>query len=428
MLHLDLTTLSNIRPTKKFEFDLDQTDSQLPRREDFLIPMRYNSDKPVIYLCGHSLGLQPVSAASEVQGVMDQWARMGVRGHFEGEAWIRYQDEMDAMMAQLVGARANEVTIMGTLTSNLHLLMTSFHRPSKSRSKVVMEAKAFPSDLYAVKSHLKSRGRDPEEILYWQRNSDSGHLELSDLNELMEQQGDQISVLLIGGINYYTGERLDMRALTALAHAHGILVGLDLAHAVGNVELQLHDWGVDFAMWCSYKYLNGGPGCPGAIFIHQRHHDTQLVRFEGWWGNDLSNRFEMLPDFTPAPGAQGWRLSNPPILGLSALKASLKLFQQIGMSRLANKSRFLTTFLLDQLDKMDQNVFQILTPRDPDRRGAMLSLKFARDGKSIFDLVTAAGIVADYRTPDVIRVAPMHWYNSFDDLYQFVQTLKKSIT
>ncbi len=418
--------MANILPKKPLTIDLDDMDSTLPLDGEFAFPQQ--NDHEVIYLCGHSLGLQPKAANESVLQVMRQWANKGVKGHFEGIPWMHFQEELDTIMSGLVGASSNEVTIMNTLSVNLHLLLLSFYRPEGRRTKILIEEKAFPSDQYVVQSQLAHHGLDLNHLLTWKRNSD-GLLAMEELLEIVNAQGDEIAVALLGGINYYSGQRLPMYNIVNMLHQRHILVGFDLAHAVGNIPMDLHDWGVDFAAWCTYKYLNGGPGSPGAIFVHQKHLDEGRTHLQGWWGNAEESRFEMHAKFDAAEGIKAWRLSTPTILSLAPLQASLQQFKRIGMKKISAKAEKLSDYLFQQLRSLDtRDYFKILTPKDYNDRGAMLSLYFSRGGEEVFTKLSELNIVVDWRRPNVIRVAPMALYNTFDDCYQFVKVVGETLS
>ncbi|MEM7038295.1 MAG: kynureninase, partial [Bacteroidota bacterium] len=358
---------------------------------------------------------------------LDDWAALGVEGHFHAKnPWMPYHEFLTESMANVVGARPSEVVVMNSLTVNLHLLMVSFYRPTKDRFKIIIEADAFPSDRYAVISQIKFHGYDPADALIELR-SKSGHpvIPTEEILETIEKEGDQVALVMLGGVNYYTGQTFEMDKITKAGHAKGCVVGFDLAHGAGNLHLQLHDWNVDFACWCSYKYLNSGPGGLSGIFVHERHgNDFELPRFAGWWGHNKANRFKMPPYFEPMPGAEGWQLSNPPILALAALRASLEIFEEVGMAALRKKSEALTGYFdwLVKAKNHDDNI-RIITPSDPKQRGCQLSLQTMKNGKAIFDRLTARGVIADWREPDVIRLAPVPLYNSFVDVWEFVDIL-----
>jgi kynureninase len=385
--------------------EMDARDELRSFRDRFHVP------KNTIYLCGHSLGLQPKSVRAYVEQELDDWKKLGVEGHFHARnPWMPYHRLLAAKMARVMGALPHEVVVMNSLTANLHLMMVSFYRPTAKRSKILIENGAFPSDQYAVQSQIRYHGFDVETSL----------LEVAGCGivDAIEKEGDTIALVLPGGVNYSTGEFYDLEAITRAGHEKGCLVGFDLAHAAGNVRLKLHEWGPDFAVWCTYKYLNSGPGSAGGCFVHERHaRDGQLPRFAGWWGHDEEARFRMEPKFRPMAGAEGWQLSNPSILSLAAVRASLDLFEEAGMARLRTKSEALTGYLESLLDGR----FEIITPADPARRGAQLSIRIPGGDRSICSRLAAKGVICDWREPDVLRVAPAPLYNSFDDVLQFAQ-------
>jgi kynureninase len=385
--------------------EMDARDELRSFRDRFHVP------ENTIYLCGHSLGLQPKSVRAYVEQELEDWSRLGVEGHFHASnPWMPYHRVLSGKMARVVGAEPAEVVVMNSLTVNLHLMMVSFYRPSAKRSRILIEKGAFPSDQYAVQSQIRYHGFHVETSL----------LEVpgSEIVDVIEKEGDTIALVLPGGVNYATGEFYDLEAITKTAHAKGCAVGFDLAHAAGNVPLKLHEWGPDFAVWCTYKYLNSGPGSAGGCFVHERHaRDWQRPRFTGWWGHDEEARFRMEPDFRSMPGAEGWQLSNPSILSLAAIRASLDLFEEAGMYRLRAKSEALTGYLEQLLDGR----FEIVTPADARRRGAQLSIRIAGGDRSICDRLAAEGVICDWREPDILRVAPVPLYNSFDDVFEFAQ-------
>lgn len=407
---------------------LDQHDPLARFRGEFYFPEAPGGGDE-IYLCGNSLGLQPRRAEAHLTELLSSWRGRGVRGHFEGpNPWMPYHEFLTADLAALVGARPREVVAMNSLTVNLHLLLASFYRPTRQRYKILIEAQAFPSDHYAAVSQLQHHGVSPEDgLLLWKPSPRTGLLELDELRALLAQHGDSLALVLVPGVHYYTGQALDLEAITRLGHAAGAVVGVDLAHAVGNLDLALHDWGPDFACWCSYKYLNGGPGAIAGAFVHERHAEAGVPRFAGWWGHDKETRFRMGPDFVPIPGAEGWQLSNPPIFSLAPVRASLEVFREAGfMKPLRQKSEALTGYLEGRLLSRLGEVVEILTPRDPRARGCQLSLRIP-GGKAVFQRLTDAGVACDWREPDVIRVAPTPLYNSFMDVARFVDILAQSL-
>jgi kynureninase len=372
---------------------------------------RFHVPADVIYLCGHSLGLQPKGVRGYVEQELEDWEKLGVDGHFHARnPWMPYHRLLSAKMARVVGAMPDEVVVMNSLTVNLHLMMVSFYRPTAKRAKILIEKGAFPSDQYAVKSQLRYHGFDVRPSL----------LEVAggDIVDAIEQEGETIALVLPSGVNYSSGEYYDLECITRAAHGKGCLVGFDLAHAAGNVPLKLHEWGPDFAVWCTYKYLNSGPGSAGGCFVHERHaREWQLPRFAGWWGHDEESRFRMGPEFRPMAGAEGWQLSNPSILSLAAVRASLDSFDDAGMERLRAKSEELTGYL----ERLLNGRFEIITPANPARRGAQLSIRIPGGDRSICNRLAADGVICDWREPDVLRVAPVPLYNSFHDVFQFVQ-------
>lgn len=406
---------------------MDARDPLREYRSRFFIP-RHTNGQECIYLCGNSLGLQPKTVPEKVEQELKDWAELGVEGHLHARnPWIRYHEFLAESTARLVGANPPEVVVMNSLTVNLHLMMVSFYRPTPSRYKILIEAGAFPSDQYAVKSQLQFHGYVPAEGLIELplRKGEALH-RTEDIEAFIEREGESIALLLLGGVNYYTGQAFDMERITRIAHAKGCAVGLDLAHAVGNIELQLHNWEVDFAVWCSYKYLNGGPGAIAGCFVHDKHADKPgMPRFAGWWGHNKETRFLMGPDFVPISGAEGWQLSNPPILPLAALRASMEIFDAAGMKRLREKSRLLTGYLEFLVDQLGGDKVAIITPRDENQRGCQLSLVVRNNGKEVYQKLTAEGVICDWREPDVIRVAPVPLYNSFMDVFRFAEILKK---
>ena len=407
--------------------DQDARDALGPMRDSFLFP-RGPDGGPVVYLAGNSLGLQPRSARARVEEALDDWERLGVEGHVLGDApWLPYHRLLTAPTARLVGAQPDEVVVMNTLTVNLHLLMVSFYRPSARRHRILYEGSAFPSDRYALASQVRFHGLDPAEALVplLPRPGEDA-MRPEDVLGAIAREGERLSLVLIGNVNYLTGEAFDVGAITRAGHGVGAVVGFDLAHGAGNLPFQLHDDGPDFAVWCSYKYLNAGPGALGGIFVHARHREARgLQRFEGWWGHDEATRFEMGPRFQGMPGAEGWQLSNPPILQLAALRASMDLFDAVGMTALRRKSERLTG-LLDQLVRGMPGV-EVITPAEPGRRGAQLSLRIGRDARGLVQRLAAAGVVCDFRAPDIVRAAPAPFYTRFADVVRFAEVLRSHV-
>jgi len=398
---------------------LDRADPLSRFRERFAIPRRPDG-REVRYFCGNSLGLMPRSAPAEVEQELRDWAELAVGGHFAAKnPWFSYHERFREAGARLVGALPSEVVYMNTLTVNLHLLMVSFYRPQGARRKILGEAPAFPSDTYALQSQIALHGGDPaEDLIQLAPRAGEDHLRDEDVIACIEERGDEIALVLFSGVNYFTGQAFDLRAIAEAAHARGCIFGVDLAHAAGNLHLSLHDDGVDFAAWCSYKYGNSGPGAIAGAFVHERHgSDAALPRLAGWWGNDPATRFRMhLEDrFIPAAGADGWQVSNPPILSLAPVAASLALFDEATMPALRERSVRLTGYLERQLDTIGGDRVRIITPREPHRRGAQLSVRVSQDPKGLRDSLERAGCVCDFRPPDVVRIAPTPLYNTFED-------------
>ncbi len=383
-----------------------------------------------IYLCGNSLGLQPKAIRQALLHELDQWAEHGVEGHFRGDLpWMHYHKFLTQQTARLVGALPHEVVVMNTLTVNLHLMMASFYRPTPTRFKIVMEAGAFPSDQYAMESQVRWHGLDPEKaIVEVAPRAGEDILRTEDILDILEHEGDSVALVMFGGVNYYTGQFYELGKIAAAGHGIGAKVGFDLAHAAGNLPLQLHDWGPDFAVWCSYKYLNSGPGGPSGAFVHERHANSpELPRFAGWWGHDEAERFKMKKGFRPMQGAEGWQLSNAQIFSFAAHKASLDIFDAAGIENLRVKSLQLTAFMEQVLKEANgsRNLFKIITPGDPKQRGCQLSLLTDHRGKALFDFLAANGVMADWREPNVIRFAPVPLYNSFEDVWQMGQLVAR---
>lgn len=413
-----------------FAKKLDDQDILKAFREEFLIPQQ--DGKQAIYLCGNSLGLQPKSAKLFLQQQLDNWENLAVEGWFEGDSpWMNYHEEIKQLLAPIVGAKAAEVCPMNTLSVNLHLLMVSFYQPKGKRCKILMEGGAFPSDQYAVESQARFHGYDPEDVIIevHPREGES-LLRTEDIVEVIEKNADELALVLFGGINYYTGQLFDIEGITKAAHIAGAYAGFDLAHAAGNVPLKLHEWEVDFACWCSYKYMNSSPGGISGIFIHEKHFQSQLPRFAGWWGYKESERFKMEKGFKPAHGAEGWQISCSPILLMAAHKASLKLFEQAGgMEALREKSEHLTAYLEFLIHNLNTHLgfeqFKIITPSNPAERGCQLSVIANKQAKVIFNELVKRHIIGDWREPDVIRVSPVPFYNSFEDVHSFAANLKE---
>ncbi|MCA9295919.1 MAG: kynureninase [Phycisphaerales bacterium] len=405
---------------------LDAADPMRGFRDRFHIPQRNGRD--VMYFCGNSLGLQPKRTRELVEAELDDWRDLAVDAHFDGQTpWYSYHETLRGPMSRIVGAREHEVVMMNSLTVNLHLMMVTFYRPTGQRTKVVMEAPAFPSDTYAIASHLRARGIDPAtNIIIVHPPKGQETVGMEQFEDTFEKYRDDIALLLVGGVNYYTGQVMEMHRLTELAHGAGAVAGFDLAHAVGNVPLALHDWNVDFACWCSYKYLNGSPGAVGGCFVHERHgRNTDLARFAGWWGNDPETRFRMHLEesFHAMPTADGWQLSNPPILAMAPLRASLELFDEATMPALQARSRALTVQLRTLLERDAGRWCEIITPDVPMHFGCQLSLRMREEPEARFRALTEAGVVGDFRPPNVIRLAPTPLYNTFEDVWRCAQIL-----
>ena len=405
---------------------LDQEDPISYLRKEFHIP-RDKDGKEWLYFTGNSLGLQPKITSKYIEQELNDWANFGVEGHFEAKnPWLSYHELLTDAMAKVVGAKPVEVVVMNTLTTNLHLLMVSFYQPSKTKYKIIIESDAFPSDRYAVQSQLSFHGFDPEEALIeWKPKEGKELLELEDLKSILDSQGDEVALLLIGGVNYYTGQYLDIKKIAELGHAKKCMVGIDLAHGVGNIQPNLHDSGVDFAAWCTYKYLNSGPGSLSGLFVHEKHAQRKdLPRFAGWWNHNKETRFNMRQPFDVMSGAEGWQLSNPPILSMAAIKASLDIFDKVGMSALLNKSKKLTGFFEYLIHEIASDTIKIITPTHPNERGCQLSLQVKNADKNLHKKLTENNIITDWREPDVIRCAPVPMYTSFEDVYCMVKTLE----
>ena len=413
--------------TLEYARKMDQQDPLSSFRSQYHFPQHEGSD--CLYFCGNSLGLQPKATKEAIIAELDHWSAYGVEGHFTGDnAWMYYHKLLTPASARLVGAKESEVVIMNTLSTNLHLLMVSFYRPTRERFKIIMEAHAFPSDQYAVESQAKFHGFDPSEaIIEVAPREGEDYIRTEDIEQAIAEHGDQTALVFFSGVNYYTGQLFEMEKITKAAHGKGAIAGFDLAHAAGNVELKLHDWGVDFAAWCSYKYLNSGPGGPSGVYIHERHGDNpDLPRFAGWWGHDEESRFKMEKGFIPMKGAQGWQLSNAQVLSFAALKSSLELFDKAGMSALRAKSLSLTSYMEELIDGIEGgDMFKVITPRDTKLRGAQLSM-LTREGvgKELFDYLSANGVICDWREPNVIRLAAVPMYNSYEDVWRFVDLIK----
>ena len=410
----------NYEASLSFAEQVDQNDPLKDYRRMF--HFHRMGGKEVIYFCGNSLGLMSKTTTEMVNKELEVWANKGVIG--QHTYWEPYHEHLSKSTARLVGAKPSEVVVMNALTVNLHLLLISFYQPTGNRNKIVIEKGAFPSDQYAVESQIKLHGLNPKDILL-ELSPREGEkaLHTKDILETLKEHGDSIATILIGGVNYYTGQAFDMEAITKAGQKIGAYVGFDLAHAAGNIMLDLHDWGVDFAAWCSYKYLCAGPGSPGGVFIHERHGNWDGPRLSGWWGHDKQTRFQMGPDFVPIKGAEGWQISNAPILAMACLRASMAIFDKVGMSLIRSKSEKLTGYMEFLMNTISNKV-EIVTPADATQRGSQLSLVMNKNGKDVFNQLGLQGVICDWREPDVIRVAPAPLYNSFIEVYRFYEILK----
>ena len=412
-----------------YAHELDARDPLAAFRGRFWLP-EGQAGEPVVYFAGNSLGPQPRTARAFALREIEDWAKLGVAGHHDARTpWYSYHEGLRDPLARIVGALPEEVVAMNGLTVNLHLLMATFYRPTSARHAILIEEHAFPSDAFAVETVVRTRGYDPVTSIVIARARPGEHaLRTEDLEELVERRGSEIALVLLGGVNYYTGQAFDMRRIAACARSRGCVVGLDLAHAAGNVPLQLHDWDVDFAAWCSYKYLNAGPGAPAAAFVHARHGaDTSLPRLGGWWGNDPVTRFRMERDarFVPRPGADGWQLSNPPILSMAPLRAALEIFDEAGIDRIRAKSILLFSYLDSLIDALPAGRFETITPRAPESRGSQVSILVHERPRELFEALAREGVVGDYREPNVIRIAPAPLFNTFHEVWRFVRVLAR---
>lgn len=423
-----MTAEARWSPDESFALRLDRDDPLAACRGRFHIPVRADGH-PLIYLCGNSLGLAPKSARALIESEVSAWERLGVDAHFKDESpWYSYHELFRESGARLVGALPGEVVMMNGLTVNLHLMLATFYRPAGARYRILVEDGAFPSDGYAVRSHVRHHGFDPSDSLVIARpRSGEDLLRTEDVEALVEQHGDKIALVLMSGVHYLTGQVFDLERIAAAARRQGCYVGFDLAHAAGNVPLRLHDWGVDLAVWCSYKYLNAGPGAPAGCFVHERHgRNTALPRLAGWWGNDPETRFLMPPEFRPREGAEGWQISNPPIFSMAPLRASLAIFDEVGMDALRLKSVALTGYLQRLIDRILSDRLETITPREPSARGCQLSIRVRDGARDVLKAITAEEVVVDFREPDVIRVAPAPLYNTFHEVWRFSRILARA--
>ncbi len=419
--------LPNFETSYNFAQKLDQQDPLAPYKSLFHFPQHQN--QPAIYFCGNSLGLQPKSVASAIETELNTWKELAVGGYFNGpNPWLNYQEYLKPSLAKLVGAKEMEVSAMNALTVNLHLLMLSFYKPTNDRFKIIMEAGAFPSDQYAVETLVKHFGLNPAEAIIEIAPMDGKKtLSTNQIIEAINQVGSSLAMVLFGGINYYTGQFFDLKAITEATHKVGAIAGFDLAHVTGNIPLSLHDWNVDFAAWCSYKYLNAGPGAVGGYYIHEKHASNEnMPRLAGWWGNDEKLRFKMEKGFIPKTNASGWNISTAQVFNMVGLKASLEIINQAGIDRMREKSIVLTAYLSYLLKQLDRISFEIITPEDTEQRGAQLSLFFKEKAKEIHNKLIDNGVIVDFREPGVIRVAPAPLYCSFEDVFKFYEILKNN--
>jgi kynureninase len=418
-----LLTYNTTLSFAKLEDELDQLSGY---RDKFHVPKDKNGNE-LIYLCGNSLGLQPKTTKAYLEQELLDWANLGVEGHTHAKnPWLNYHELLTRKMAKLVGAKPIEVIVMNTLTANLHFMMVSFYKPTRSRYKILIEGDAFPSDKYAVESQLRHHGFDDKDgLILWSSREGEELARIEDLEAILKASGDEIALIMLGGVNYYTGQYFDLKKITELGHKYGCMVGFDCAHGAGNVSLELHESGADFAIWCTYKYLNSGPGSLAGCFVHERHaFNKDLNRFTGWWSHNKQTRFNMRDEFDVLPGAEGWQMSNPPILSMAAIKASLDMFDEVGLKKLIKKSKKLTGYLEFLINELKDQRIKIITPKNPDERGCQLSIQVKNSDRSLHDKLTKSGVICDWREPDVIRVAPVPLYNSYQDVYQMVDKLK----
>jgi kynureninase len=419
-------TLPNYKTGLDYAKKQDEQDELSHYRNQFHIPKDHEGNE-LIYLCGNSLGLQPKSTKAYINQELEDWANLGVEGHTDAKnPWLPYHEFLAESTAKLVGAKPIEVVTMNSLTANLHFMMVSFYQPTKERYKIIIESDAFPSDKYAVESQLRHHGYDDKEgLILWKPRKGEELLRYEDLESILSAHGNEVALIMIGGVNYYTGQFFDFKRITELGHSYGCKVGFDCAHGAGNVNLGLHNSGADFAVWCTYKYMNSGPGSLSGCFVHERHaHDKDLNRFAGWWSHNKETRFNMRQEFDVLPGAEGWQLSNPPILSMAAIKASLDIFQEAGMDNILKKSRKLTGYFEFLLKQLGEDTIRIITPENPDERGCQLSIQVLNADKALHHQLTEAGVISDWREPDVIRCAPVPLYNSFEDVYLMLEKLK----
>jgi len=418
-----------LSPEASLEFAryLDQEDDLNLFRQEFIFPLTTNGQEK-FYFNGNSLGLQPKKARQFINNELDIWAEKACDGHIEGETpWVSYHETVTENLSTLTGAKVHEVVCMNSLTTNLHLLMVSFYRPQKKRYKIVIEKGAFPSDRYAVLSQLSLHGYDETGLIEVEPRPGSSTIHNEDFLKVIEEKGEEIALILLGSVQYYTGQVFDIPNIIKKGHEQGCIVGLDLAHAIGNVCLNLHDWNADFAVWCSYKYLNGGPGSIGGAFVHEKHIGSRLPKLHGWWGSDKVSRFKMLPGFVPIPSVESWQLSNPPIFQLATLRASLDIFKRAGMENLRKKSLKLISYMDFLLSQCPKDFFEVITPQEQEQRGSQMSLKFKNNAEDFFNYLQGKNVLCDYRYPNVIRIALVPLYNRFVDAFELYQIINEGI-
>ena len=423
----------NYQNTLAFAQEMDKNDPLKTFRDNFYIPMV--NGKESIYFTGNSLGLQPKTTQDHILNELEDWANYGVEGHFHARnPWVSYHEMFAPLLADIIGGLPEEIVAMNQLTVNLHLLMTSFYRPTKERYKIICEAKAFPSDQYAFASQVLIHELDPSKtIIEVSPKDNEQNIQTADILAAIKEHGNETALVIFSGVNYYSGQVFDMEAIAKATHEAGAYCGFDLAHAAGNISLKMHDWNADFACWCSYKYLNSGPGGVAGAFIHQKHiNNKKMVRLAGWWGQEKANRFKMEKDFDPIPTAEGWQLSNAPVLSMAAHRASLDVFKEAGMDNLVTKGKLLSGYLMFILNEINQTasekIIDIITPANEAERGCQVSMLMLKNGKKIFEALNKEGVISDWREPNVIRVAPVPLYNSFEDVYKFGEIISKMIS
>lgn len=411
----------------EFAKELDQKDELKSYRDKFHFPLDKNGNK-TIYFTGNSLGLQPKQTSEYINQELNDWAKYGVEGHFNAKnPWMPYHEFLTEKLANIVGAKSIEVVAMNSLTVNLHLMLVSFFIPRGKKRKIIIANNEFPSDIYAVKSQLKYHNLDEQnDLIIAKAKNGSDIISTDEILEIIKKNADETALLMFAGVNYYTGQYFDIKAITEECHKHNIIAGFDLAHAAGNIELKLHDWNVDFAVWCSYKYLNAGPGGIAGAFVNERHKNHKGPRFEGWWGTKKETRFLMKPQFEAIEGVEAWQLSNPPIFQLAALNSSLDIFNEVGMKKLREKSELLTAYMEFLINSIGSEKISIITPKNKDERGCQLSLRVNK-GKDVFNKLTEKGVISDWREPDVIRIAPVPLYNSYEDVYNFYKIINELV-